>query len=91
MNCVSSTESLIISAAGASMMAKAGLDRLWDRLTGRPPEERRQAAWDSNAEFLAGLGHDPVVLLGHRPVVVGAATALRAPTIDAVGRGLAVA
>ena len=68
MSCVSSTESLAICAAGASTMAKAGLDRLGDLIAGRPPVERRQAAWDANAEFLAGLGHDPVLLLGARPV-----------------------
>ena len=77
VNCVSSTESLVICAVGASTFAKAGLDRLGDLVAGRPPVERRQVAWDANAGFLAGLGHDPVLLLGDRPVATTPAVRVR--------------
>jgi hypothetical protein len=67
MSCVSSAEAVVLSGTGGLVVAKGTLDRLADLLTGRPLALRRQAAWDANAAFVAGLGLDVAAVLGPRP------------------------
>ena len=67
--CVSAAEAVILNAGGGLVLAKGAVDRIAEALAGRHPAERRQATWDANARFVAGLGLDPQAVLGERPTV----------------------
>ena len=69
MNCVTSTEAVVINGVGFLALAQAGLDRVRDFVAGRSSTERRAAAWDANAQFVRSIGLDPAAVLPARPVV----------------------
>ncbi|TDE13024.1 hypothetical protein [Jiangella asiatica] len=59
---------MIVQGTVAALLARAGWTRARDRIAGRDAHDRRREAYQENAEFLAGLGHEPSAVLGPRPV-----------------------
>ena len=84
-SCVSTAESLVLGAAGASTAAAAAVRRVGEVLRGRPSLDRQAAAYAANAAFLRSLGHDPAVVLGPPPVIGPAAPSRAAAPPAMVG------
>ena len=69
MNCVSNTEALAISLAGATTAAHELRRVIWDALQGRPAYERKLERYESDVAFISSLGLDPAEVLGPPPAV----------------------
>ena len=67
MNCMTGTELAVMQGSALIGFTKMGLTRAHEMLTGRDPMVRRQAAYQANAEFIAGMGLDPALVLGPPP------------------------
>jgi hypothetical protein len=67
MNCLTGTELAVMQGTALVAFTKMGLTRAHEKLTGRDPMVRRLAAHHANAEFLAGMGLDPALVLGPPP------------------------
>jgi hypothetical protein len=67
MNCLTGTELAVMQGTALVAFTKMGLTRAHEMLTGRDPMVRRLNAHRANAEFLAGMGLDPVLVLGAPP------------------------
>jgi hypothetical protein len=93
MNCLTGTELAVMQGTALVAFTKMGLTRAHEMLTGRDPMVRRLAAHHANAEFLAGMGHDPALVLGPPPsraAIAGRAWRHRqapAPTLLAAAGG----
>ena len=68
VNCFTAVDALAWSIGASGAVAVGGWHRLRDRLGGSRLS-RGQRAWDANARFLSGLGHDPTAVLGPRPML----------------------
>ncbi|WP_129665400.1 hypothetical protein [Phytoactinopolyspora endophytica] len=68
MGCYTAAEAAVVQGATGVMLVRGGATRLFERLTGRDPFERRRAAHRANAEFLSEMGLDPDRVLGPPPV-----------------------
>jgi len=67
MNCLTGTELAVMQGSALVAFTKMGVTRAHEMLTGRDPMVRRLAAHRANAEFLAGMGLDPALVLGPPP------------------------
>jgi hypothetical protein len=67
MNCLTGAELAVMQGTAVVAFTKMGLTRAHEMLTGRDPMVRRLAAHQANAAFLAGMGHDPDLVLGPPP------------------------
>jgi hypothetical protein len=67
MNCLTGTELAVMQGTALVAFTRMGLTRAHEMLTGRDPMVRRLAAHRANAEFLAGMGLDPALVLDPPP------------------------
>ena len=79
MNCVSNTEALAISLAGATTAAHELRRVIWDALQGRPAHERKLERYEADVAFISSLGMDPTEVLGP-PQTAPATAPVRAGT-----------
>jgi hypothetical protein len=82
VNCVTHTEVLAISFAGATTAALELRRVISDALRGRPAYERKRERWEADVAFISSLGMDPVEVLGPPPM----APAPRPASVRAPGR-----
>lgn len=68
MSCFTGVEAAVVNAAAGAVAARSGFTRLREQLAGRGSLDRRRAAHQANAEFLAGIGLDPDRVLGPPPM-----------------------
>lgn len=72
MGCFTGAEAVVTQGAVGVAFARSEFTRWHEQLTGRDPIERKRAAHEANAEFLASLGLDPDRVLGPPPAGDGA-------------------
>lgn len=65
--CTSAGATLVVQGSVVAALAQGSLRRLWEWRTGVAAHTRRCAAYRANSDFLAGLGLDPVRVLGPPP------------------------
>lgn len=68
-SCVTVFDAVSTNAVFVAAIAVNRWDRLRDRLERRPRLERDLATWEANAAFVAGLGLDPLAVLGAPPAL----------------------
>jgi hypothetical protein len=64
MSCVTTVDALFVNGVIAGSFGLSAIERLRDRLAGRSVDDRRRAAYVSNASFVESLGLDATVVLG---------------------------
>lgn len=69
VSCVSNTEAWALNLAGALTLASSVRDRRRDRAAGITVLQRRALTWNANAIFVAGLGLNPLEVLGPYPTM----------------------
>jgi hypothetical protein len=71
VGCFTGVEAAAVQGAASVVLASGGLRRVREYVTGQGSIERRRAAYQANAEFLAGIGLDPDHVLGPPPAGTG--------------------
>ena len=69
VSCLSTAEAWALNLAAAAAAASGVRDRRRDRAAGITVHQRRALTWNANASFVAGLGLDPLMVLGPYPTM----------------------
>lgn len=75
-SCFTRVDAVVLNSAGLVALAAAARTRVLDAWRGRTRAQRRQADYDTTADFLRSMGHDPELLLGPAPMAPAARPAL---------------